>query len=187
MGRTKGEIVTKSEFARRMDVSAGAIGNAVRRGVIFGDAVSEDGKLVFEVAKKQFTYNKTGRGRKKKSEQRSQRVTAAPVKKVSPGDDWAQKKAVASAKKAEFDALQAELDYRVKSGELMETNMVKAISFQIAKHLTDSLRNLPDRLAQKTYAAYQAGGDEDDTRETMRMEIDTILQTLSTEVKQFDI
>ncbi len=61
------------------------------------------------------------------------------------------------------------------------------ISYQIAKHLTDSLRNLSDRLAQKTHAAYQAGGNEEDTRETMRLEIDTILHTLSEEVKQFEI
>jgi hypothetical protein len=58
---------------------------------------------------------------------------------------------------------------------------------QIAKHLTDSLRNFPDCLAQKTPVAYQAGGNEDDTRETMRLEIDTILHTLSQEVPQFEL
>ena len=190
MGRRKTEIISKVEFARRMNVTRGAITNAIARGNIFGDAITEDGKLVYEVALQQFEYNRTERGRKKKSESVLQPTVpvSTPGGKAQPGDDeWPRKKAIAQAKKAEFDALQAELEYRKDAGELIERKLAVGICYQIAKHLTDSLRNLPDRLAQKTHAAYQAGGNEDDTRETMRLEIDTILHTLSKEVKQFEL
>jgi len=181
------EIIPKAEFARRLDISRSAVSNAIARGNIFGEAITEDGKIVFEIAKRQFEFNRTERGRKKKSETVPQKFKGSPSSTDEEFTDWARKKAIAQAKKAEYVALQAELEYRKDSGELIERKLAVGISYQIAKHLTDSLRNLPDRLAQKTHAAYQAGGNEEDTRETMRLEIDTILHTLSEEVKQFEI
>ena len=186
MGERKTEIIPKVEFARRMGISRAAVSNALRRGQIFGEAITEDGKLVYEIARQQYEYNRTERGRKKKSES-TPKQAEVQVSHDPSFQDWAQKKAIAQAKKAEFDALQAELQYRKDSGELIERKLAVGICYQISKHLTDSLRNLPDRLAQKTHAAYQAGGNEEDTRETMRLEIDTILHTLSQEVSQFEL
>lgn len=186
MKQRKTDIITKSEFAKRMGTTPQAVYNAIRRGTIFGDALTDDGKLVYEVARVQYEYNRTDRGRKKITEVTGE-PKKAPVGVNKEFKDWAQKKAIAQAKKAEFDALQAELQYRKDSGELIERKLAVGICYQIAKHLTDSLRNLPDRLAQKTHAAYQAGGNEEDTRETMRLEIDTILHTLSQEVNQFEL
>jgi hypothetical protein len=185
MARKDLETVTKSDLAKLVGTTPQAISNALRRGQIFGDAITEDGKLVLEIARQQFEFNRTERGRKKNTEVRPEK----PIKKVRDSEDydWARKQAIAKAKKAEFDALQAELVYRKDAGELIDRQLAVGISYQIAKHLTDSLRNLPDRLAQKTHAAYQAGGNEDDTRETMRLEIDTILYTLSQEVTQFEL
>ena len=168
------EIIPKAEFARRLDISWSAVSNAIARGNIFGEAITEDGKIVFEIAKRQFEFNRTERSRKKKSETVPQKFKNSHSSTDEEFTDWARKKAIAQAKKAEYVALQAELEYRKDSGELIERKLAVGISYQIAKHLTDSLRNLPDRLAQKTHAAYQAGGNEEDTRETMILEIDTI-------------
>lgn len=181
------EVISKAEFARRLDITRSAVSNAIARGAIFGEAITEEGKLIFEIAKRQFEFNRTDRGRKKKSETVSKKFGGHPSSTDEEFVDWARRKAIAQAQKAEYVALQAELEYRQDSGELIERKLAVGICYQIAKHLTDSLRNLPDRLAQKTHAAYQAGGNEEDTRETMRLEIDTILHILSEEVKQFEI
>ncbi len=193
MGRKKIEIITKTEFARRMEVTKGAITNAIARGNIFGDAITEDGKLVFEIARQQYEFNRTERGRKKKSQLQPAPPTRIVVTQGSNGaaaadqQDWTYRKATAQTKKAIYDALQAELNYRKSADELIERKIVEAVCYKIAKHLSDSLRNLPERYAQKTYAAYQAGGSEDDVRDTMRIEIDTILHTLAGEVKRFEL
>lgn len=137
-----------------------------------------------EIARQQFEFNRTEHGRKRNTEVRLEK----PIKKVRDSEDydWARRQATAEAKKAAFNALQAELVYRKEAGELIDRQLAVGISYQIEKHLTDSLRNLPGCLAQKTHVVYQAGGNEDDTRETMRLEIDTIFRTLSQEVIQFE-
>ena len=68
MAKVKLEMVTKSELARRVGATPQAITNAIRRGQIFGDAITEDGKLVLEIARQQFEFNRTERGRKKNTE-----------------------------------------------------------------------------------------------------------------------
>ena len=51
------------------------------------------------------------------------------------------------AKKIHFDALTAELDYRARLGELVETKQVEKEAFEMAKIVRDKLTQIADRLA----------------------------------------
>ena len=51
------------------------------------------------------------------------------------------------SKKIHFDALTAELNYRERLGELVETKQVEKEAFEIAKIVRDKLLQIADRLA----------------------------------------
>lgn len=81
--------------------------------------------------------DRSGRGRKPKG-------TPGPKASNKPGPGSFGE---AQAKREHYKALLAELDYRKRSGELVEVAAVEKEAFRVGRQVRDALMALPDRLA----------------------------------------
>lgn len=128
-------IVTRKEFAKVVGVDVVRIGYLIKNGVL-APAAKKNKKtkryeIDLELGKELFNSH---------SSQRLQVVT----------DDvkgTAQSINLSRSKKIHFDALTAELNYRERLGELVETKQVEKEAFEIAKIVRDKLLQIADRLA----------------------------------------
>ena len=124
-----------AEFAREMKTSPTSISRLIKNGVL-APASKKNKKMKryeidLELGKELFNSH---------SSQRLQVVT----------DDvkgTAQSINLSRSKKIHFDALTAELNYRERLGELVETKQVEKEAFEIAKIVRDKLLQIADRLA----------------------------------------
>ena len=124
-----------TEFAREMKTSQASIRRLIKNGVL-APASKKNKKLRryeinFELGKELFNSH---------SSQRLQVVTDDVV-------GTAQAINLSKSKKIHFDALTAELDYRERLGELVETKQVEKEAFEMAKIVRDKLLQIADRLA----------------------------------------
>ena len=128
-------LVNMAEFAREMKTSPTSISRLIKNGVL-APASKKNKKMKryeidLELGKELFNSH---------SSQRLQVVT----------DDvkgTAQSINLSRSKKIHFDALTAELNYRERLGELVETKQVEKEAFEIAKIVRDKLLQIADRLA----------------------------------------
>ena len=124
-----------TEFAREMKTSQSSIRRLIKNGVL-APASKKNKKtkryeIDLELGKELFNSH---------SSQRLQVVT----------DDvkgTAQSINLSKSKKIHFDALTAELNYRERLGELVETKQVEKEAFEMAKIVRDKLLQIADRLA----------------------------------------
>ena len=128
-------IVTRKEFAKVVGVDVVRIGYLIKNGVL-APAAKKNKKtkryeIDLELGKELFNSH---------SSQRLQVVTE-DVKGT------AQSINLSKSKKIHFDALTAELNYRERLGELVETKQVEKEAFEIAKIVRDKLLQIADRLA----------------------------------------
>ena len=128
-------LVNMAEFAREMKTSPTSIGRLIQNGVL-APASKKNKKMKryeidLELGRELFNSH---------SSQRLQVVTD-DVKST------AQSINLSKSKKIHFDALTAELDYRERLGELVETKQVEKEAFEMAKIVRDKLLQIADRLA----------------------------------------
>ena len=128
-------LVNMTEFAREMKTSQASIRRLIKNGVL-APASKKNKKLRryeinFELGRELFNSH---------SSQRLQVVTDDVV-------GTAQSINLSKSKKIHFDALTAELDYRERLGELVETKQVEKEAFEMAKIVRDKLTQIADRLA----------------------------------------
>jgi hypothetical protein len=82
---------------------------------------------------------------------------------------------IATAREKEAKALLAEMDYRTKSGELLERARVRADTYAITRQVRDSMMNIPDRIASDLAAETDAF----EVHRKLTAEIRTALATLA--------
>ncbi len=82
-------------------------------------------------------------------------------------------KAASEAKKAHYQALQAETDYRQRLGELVEASEVTAAVADVAIGFRQVLENLPSRIASEL-----VGKDLDTIRATLKTEVHAALSEM---------
>ena len=128
-------IVTRKEFAKVVGVDVVRIGYLIKNGVL-APASKKNKKtrryeIDLELGKELFNSH---------SSQRLQVVT-------EDVRGTAQSINLSKSKKIHFDALTAELDYRERLGELVETKQVEKEAFEMAKIVRDKLIQIADRLA----------------------------------------
>lgn len=63
------------------------------------------------------------------------------------GKNASENRRIAEAKKAVWDARQAELDFLKESGELVEMKTIKKEAFELARIVRDAILNIPDRIS----------------------------------------
>ena len=128
-------LVNRTEFAKEVGADPTSIGHLIKNGVL-APAAKKNKKtrryeIDLELGKELFNSH---------SSQRLQVVTEDVI-------GTAQSINLSKSKKIHFDALTAELDYRERLGELVETKQVEKEAFEMAKIVRDKLIQIADRLA----------------------------------------
>ena len=124
-----------TEFAREMKTSPTAISRLIKNGVL-APASKKNKKL------KRYEIN-LELGRELFNSYSSNRLQVVE----DDVSNTAQSINLSKSKKIHFDALTAELDYRERLKELVETKQVEKEAFEAAKIVRDKLLQIPDRLA----------------------------------------
>ena len=128
-------LVNRTEFAREVGTDPTSIGRLIKNGVL-APASKKNKKtrryeIDLELGKELFNSHSTSR----------LQVVTEDVRGT------AQSINLSKSKKIHFDALTAELDYRERLGELVETKQVEKEAFEMAKIVRDKLIQIADRLA----------------------------------------
>ena len=128
-------LVNKAEFAKEMKTDPTSISRLIKNGVL-APASKKNKKtrryeIDLELGKELFNSHSTSR---------LQVVTEGVI-------GTAQSINLSRSKKIHFDALTAELDYRERLKELVETKQVEKEAFEAAKIVRDKLLQIADRLA----------------------------------------
>ncbi|CAG1769561.1 hypothetical protein BAC3_00373 [uncultured bacterium] len=94
--------------------------------------------------------------------------------------------AKSKATREHFKALLCELEYREKNNELVPAEAVKAVAFERARAVRDSLLNLPSRISDILSGEINAAGRIDKVKVSgiLDKEIRVCLETLSENLKQ---
>ena len=128
-------LVNRTEFAREMKTDPTSIGRLIKMVCLHPPLKRIKRRRRYEIdlelGKELFNSH---------SSQRLQVVTDNVM-------STAQSINLSKSKKIHFDALTAELDYRERLGELVETKQVEKEAFEMAKIVRDKLIQIADRLA----------------------------------------
>ncbi len=148
------EHLTISEYARRKGVSHTAVFRAIESGrIVKGLVIQANGRkgIIEAVADAEWTANTNSdhhfsRYRTKGGSNATQ-VDTEETKAQSQSSLQAAKRA-----KAIFDAKLAELDYKKKSGVLVEREKVYKALYQFGQALRNELQSIPERIIDELLA-----------------------------------
>jgi hypothetical protein len=176
----KVELVSQTEFAKRVGVSQARISRLCSDGKLNG-ATHKDGarmmidvKKGIELLKSALDPSYTSKIRKTvqgKSEDPEREAAPAESQKVKPVMDYG----VARTLNEQYKAAIRKLEYEEKTGKLVDAASVKESAFSLGRRIRDSMLNIPDRIA----SMLAAETDETKIRELLTGEIRNALEELS--------
>jgi hypothetical protein len=158
------DFVSQAEFARQMGWAKSYVTKLKQEGRL---SLGADGKVDVEASKRLIIQtggsDRPDVAERFANERGEQPADEAPEKLSEWGGP---SKADSAAKKEHFAALQAEADYRVRIGELVEAKEVAAAVADVSISFRHALENLPARVAGELI-----GKDLDQIRATLKQEI----------------
>lgn len=161
--KDKLELITQTEFAKRLGISKQAVSAYVKNGTI-------------TLVKKKIDYERSLRELRENTDpQNLKKIQKKPALKISKSDeneieDFAKSKKIRESYKAKL----AELEYKIKIKEYVKASDVEKAAFEFARKLRDKLLNIPERIAAE-FAA-ETGKEMSRVRKILLREIEIALQ-----------
>lgn len=148
--KEKRELITQTEFARRMDISETVARRAIKRGRIPIEGEGRNKKVIWPDARAAFNEKRDlSKVRKKDVAKVAEQLVESGVAGIDENgatespDLWR-----ARAVKEKYLAEIRKLEYLERTGELVSAKAVEDAAFEKGRQIRDALINIPDRTSE---------------------------------------
>jgi len=177
---TEKEIISVTEFAKRMNVARATVYSAIKSGKVstIEDPISKIPKIDFTISSIEWTENMSGLKRL----QANRALEAKAIKTKSSMDKSVENMTLGEAERKEkvFKAQISELKYLEQSGKLVDVEKVKTQAFDTGRKVRNNILNIPNRIAHELAAET----DPHKVENILNAELTKALEELSTGEKK---